>query len=414
MLNNPLKVNGISLQKRVNDSKAVSITTDGNGNLVFQDDYVKKTLGYQSGITLQQLYTRTNGIFTNAQGQIVFNDATLSRPYTLEEIVNSCANWKNSISNGSLYWMNNVETDHTSCANIPLKSTPTSPNFVFFSIDRFLYNLQNNATTNSCNTDIFAAPSLFTNPLTGEWVWYNIPGMQMVLPPIPDQYKLGQLIAKLTYDTYNSPEPICFRLYDQTANVELTRSAVLQCNPCDVAYPVNLLYQGQMIQSNSTQCNLPENCGCVQVTCVQGDPSCDVPEVGDTISQVFAEGSHLIQVQFHPFNYQTDHWSRVLGMQQDGTYLSKSSLDAIIYDTNSNLKYGKLNGTTVFSGQKQQQVQFATALQSSSYSISLSCNQNVNTWWSNKTNAGFIIYSELPLTGSVDWVVTNINPNTIT
>jgi hypothetical protein len=412
MLNNPLQANGITLASRINDSKAVSVSTDGNGNLVLLDDYVKKTLGMQTGITLQQLYTRVNGVYTNSEGQIVFNDPTLSRPYTLEEIVSSCANWQSSITNGSLFWMNRVETDHTSCANIPLKATPTSSTFVFFSIDRFLYNLNQNAA-NTCNTDVFASPNLFTNPLTGEWIWYNIPGLQMVLPPIPDAYKLGQLLAKLTYDTYNSPEPICFRLYDQTAGVELTRSAVLNCNPCDVAFPVTLLYQGQMID-NSVQCNLPENCGCVTVECATGDPSCDTPEVGDTISQVYSAGSHLIQVQFHVFNYQTDHWSRVLGMQQDNNYLSKSSIDAVIYDTNTNLKYGKMNGTASFTGQTSLQVTFSTALQTTNYSISLSCNQNVNTWWQGKSTSGFIINAELPLTGSVDWTVTNINPNTIT
>ena len=413
MLNNPYRTNGISLRQRVQDTQAVSLTTDGSGNLVFLDDFIKKSLGYQNGITLQQLYTRVNGIYTNSNGQIVFNDSTLSRPYTLEEIVNSCSNWKNSITNGSLFWMNRVETDHTSCANVPLKATPTSSTNVFFSIDRFLYNLSRNATTNTCNTDIFVTPDLFTNPLTGEWIWYNIPGMQMVLPPIPDQYKLGQLLAKLTYDTYNSPEPIVFRLYDQTAGTELTRSAVMQCNPCDIAFPVTLLYQGQMI-SSSSQCSLPENCGCVTVQCTNGDPSCDTPEVGDSISQIYAAGSHLIQIQFHVFNYQTDHWSRVLGMQQDNNYLSKSSLDAIVYDTNTNLKYGKLNGTAKFTGQTSQQITFTNALQSSSYSISLSCNQNINTWWTTKSNAGFMINSELPFSGSVDWTVTNINPNAIT
>jgi hypothetical protein len=412
MLNNPFKANGITLRKRVNDSKAVSVSTDADGNLVLIDDFVKKTLGKQNGITLREIYTKSKGVYSNDQGQIVFNDSTLSRPYTLEEIVNSCANWKNSITNGSLFWMNRVETDHTSCGNIPLKSTPNSPTNVFFSIDRFLYNLNKNAGSSTCNTDVFVTPDLFTNPLTGEWIWYNVPGLQIVLPPIPDAYKLGQLMAKLSYVSYNSPEPIVFRLYDVTAGIELTRSAVVQCNPCEVSFPVNLLYQGKMIDS-SVQCNLPENCGCVKVECVNGDPSCEGPEVGAVIQQVYPSGSHLIQIQFHVFNYQTDHWSRVLGMQQDNNYLSKSTIDAIIYDTNTNLKYGKLNGTAVFTGQKTMQVEFPTALQSSSYSVSLSCNKNINCWWQGKTQAGFIINSELPLTGSVDWTVTNINPNVV-
>lgn len=410
MLNNQFRTNGVTLRQRTSDSKAVSIFTDNEGNLVLLDDYVKKTLGKPNGITLKELYTKTKGVYSNDKGQIVFNDSTLSRPYTLEEIVNSCTNWKNSITNGSLFWMNRVETDHTSCANIPLKATPNSATNVFFSIDRFLYNLNKNAGSSTCNADVFLTPDLFTNPLTGEWIWYNVPSMQIVLPPIPDAYKLGQIISKLSFVSYNSPEPIVFRLFDVTAGVELTRSAVVQCNPCEVSFPVNLLYQGKMIDS-SVQCNLPENCGCVKVECIDGDPSCEGPEVGSVISQVYATGSHLIQVQFHVFNYQTDHWSRVLGMQQENNYLSKSSIDAIIYDTNTNLKYGKLNGTAKFTGQTSMQVEFATALQSSNYSLSLSCNKNINCWWQGKTTAGFIINSELPLTGSVDWTITNINPN---
>lgn len=410
MLNNALKTNGISLRPRNNDTKAVSVFTDIEGNLVLLDDYVKKVLNKPNGITLKELYTRVKGVYSNENGEVIFNDSTLSRPYTLEEIVNSCANWKNNITNGSLFWMNRVETDHTSCGNIPLKSTPTSPTNVFFSIDRFLYNLNKNAGTSTCNTDVFVTPDLFTNPLTGEWIWYNIPSMQLVLPPIPDAYKLGQILAKLAYVSYDSPEPIVFRLYDVTAGVELTRSAVMQCNPCEVGFPVSLLYQGKMIDS-STACNLPENCGCVKVECVDGDASCEGPEVGAVIQQVYPDGSHLIQVQFHVFNYQTDHWSRVLGMQLENNSLSKSSIDAIIYDANTNLKYGKINGTAKFTGQTSMQIEFDTALQSANYSISLSCNKNINCWWSGKTTAGFLINSELPLTGSVDWTVTNINPN---
>lgn len=410
MLNNSFKATGVTLRQRTSDSKAVSMSTDKDGNLIFLDDFVKKTLNKPNGISLKELYTRTKGIYSNEKGQIIFNDGTLPRPYTLEEIVNSCSNWKNSITNGSLFWMNRIETDHTSCGNIPLKSTPNSPTNVFFSIDRFLYNLNKNAGSSKCNTDVFVTPDLFTNPLTGEWIWYNVPAMQIVLPPIPDAYKLGQIISKLSFVSYNSPEPIVFRLYDVTAGVELTRSAVVQCNPCEVAFPVSLMYQGKMIDS-SAACNLPENCGCVKVECTDGDPTCEGPEIGSVIQQVYSEGSHLIQVQFHVFNYQTDHWSRVLGMQQDNNSLSKSSIDAIIYDTNTNLKYGKLNGTAKFTGQTSMQVQLDTALQSSNYSLSLSCNKNINVWWQGKTTSGFIINSELPLTGSVDWTITNINSN---
>jgi hypothetical protein len=100
-------------------------------------------------------------------------------------------------------------------------------------------------------------------------------------------------------------------------------------------------------------------------------------------------------------------------MEIDGTYLSKSTLEAIVFDSNPNGKFGKKHGTIQFTTQNTTQVTFVTPLDTSNYAVSLSCNKNINCWWENKSNVGFKIVSELPFSGYVDWTITNLNPSTI-
>ena len=254
--------------------------------------------------------------------------------------------------------------------------------------------------------------SLFVNKLNGAWIWYDVPGLELVLPPIPDRYKISQILAKLTFDAYDSPEPIAFRIMDTTNNIELARSAVIQGNVNQVAYPVLLSWQGQL--QSVTDCTLRESCGCVDVLCTTGDPSCDTPDSSSTrVKKQYEAGSRVIRIQFHVKNYQQDHWSRTFGMEIDGTYLSKSSLEAVVFDSNPSGKFGKKHGTIQFTTQSTSQVVFSTPLDTSNYAVSLSCNKNINCWWENKSNAGFKIVSELPFSGYVDWTITNLNPSTI-
>ena len=408
----PFRTYGINLSRRTNNTSTLTISMDKNGNMVFNDEYVKNVLGKVDGITLRELYTRTKGVYSNSNGELLFKDSSISRPYSLKEIVDSCKNWKNNLLTGSLWWVGNIETDHSSCANIPRKTDPTSSTLQCWSIDRFFYEKIRSSVYSRCNSDEVITSDLFVNKLNGDWIWYDIPGLELVLPPIPDKYKISQILAKLSFVAYDSPEPIVFRLMDITNNIELSRSALVQGNSNEVSYPILLSWQGQL--KSIDECTIRESCGCVNTTCTAGDTSCDTIDTSSLmVKRQYEAGSRIIKIQFHVKNYQADHWSRVFGMEIDGTYLSKSTLEAIIFDSNPTGKFGKKHGTVQFSKQSSIQITFDSPLDSSNYAISLSCNRNINCWWENKTNVGFKIVSELPFSGYIDWTIINLNTSSV-
>jgi hypothetical protein len=403
----PYRTYGINLSSRPDKSAALTVSIDTSGNLIFNDDYVTKTLDKPSGISLKELYTRVNGIYSNINGELIFNDGTLSRPYTLSEIVDSGNSWKNNLLTGALWWIGNTKTTHGDCANIPRKSEPTSNDLKLWSIDRFFFNKIQNNVYSKCNSDEIIYGDLFVNKLTGDWLWYDIPGMAIVLPPITDQYKISQIISKLAFSSYNSPDPVVFRLWDDTNGVELARVSSVQCNSCESSYPIILSWQGRL--DKEYNCTLRESCGCVDVSCTNGNTDCNTIEPSQIIKRQYSTGSRVIKVQFHVKGYQTDHWSRIFGMEVEGEYVSQSTIEANIFDSSPQATYGKRNATATFKAQDTYRVTFDNPLNSSNYSISLSCDQNINCWWTAKSNVGFTIISELPFTGSVDWTITNLN-----
>ena len=401
----PYRTYGINLSKK-SDDNSLTISMDGSGNLVFKDEYVINILEKPNGITLKELYTRVNGIYSNSNGELFFKDSTTNRPYGLKEIVDSCKNWKSNLLSGALWWMNRLEFDHHSCANLPRKNDLLGASW-YWSIDKFFYEKLKTNAYSKCGSDEILAGDLFVNKLNGEWLWYDVPGLEIVLPPITDTYKVAQIISKLAYVTYNSSEPVVFRLWDATNNIELNRVSVIQCNPCEVSYPVVLSWQGQL--DNSANCTLRESCGCITSDCATGDPVCDTPDSVQIIKKQYALGSRVIRIQFHTKNYQVDQWTRLFGMEIDGTYLTKSTIEALIFDTNTQGKYGKKHGSVVLSKQNSYQVTFDQPLDSSNYAISLSCNKNINCWWENKTINGFKIVSELSFSGTIDWMTINLD-----
>jgi hypothetical protein len=54
---------------------------------------------------------------------------------------------------------------------------------------------------------------LSINPDNGEWVWWDVQNLEIVVPPISDPYKLANIMAKISFQSYNLSEPIIFRLY---------------------------------------------------------------------------------------------------------------------------------------------------------------------------------------------------------
>lgn len=410
--NNPLQTTGINMSELIqqsldpNSSELVKIGMfpDEDGNLRFTDDFVREILGRDS-VSLQDLYNRVKGIYSK-DGQLFFKDSTLSRPYSLEEIVGACRRWKESLMTGSLWWLGRTQVDHSECANLPRRSDPTGPLKVW-SVDRFLSQL---TRTIECETP---SPLTFyektTDPRTGEWRWWDVPGLELVIPPVEDAFKVIMLFAKLSYISYNSPEPIIFRIYDYTAGKELARSAVVQANESQVMYPVPLSYFGPI--ENINECVTSEGCGCVQIECVDGDDSCLAPDTGTVITKRFAQGSHLLKVQFHVLNYQPDHWERVFGVEVDDNYVTTSTIDAVMFDINPNARYTRKHNTVRFSGESEIQVTFDQPLLDLDYAINLSCSKNINVWYDTKTTTGFVIKSEVPFNGFVDWTIINLNPN---
>ena len=64
--------------------------------------------------------------------------------------------------------------------------------------------------------------------------------------------------------------------------------------------------------------------------------------------------------------------------------------------------------TVTFNKVNSIDVVFDNQLSTNKYSINLSCNKNINVWYSNKTEKGFTINSELAFQGYVDWTILNI------
>jgi hypothetical protein len=220
------------------------------------------------------------------------------------------------------------------------------------------------------------------------------------------------ILAKLAYSSYNQPEPIIFRLYDFTAQEELTRTCVINETSEKIMNPTCLEYFGTLPNvTGEESCTLTEDCGCTNLECVVGDETCTSSDAGAVIATRYAEGSHLIKVQFQVINYHTNHWERVFGIEIDDVYLSDSSVDVVVFDANPQEKFTKKHGTETFNNESRKTISFDTELTSSEYSLALSCDKNINLWYSNKTSSGFVINSELPFSGEVDWSIVNINPN---
>lgn len=402
------------------DDVDVGLFTDTGGNLLFRDKWVTDVLGKES-ITLKELYTKSKGVYSRlnsaGQAELLFKDDTVSRPYSLNEIVSSCQNWRKFLTNGSLWWAGRAEIDHSSCANLPRKDDPDGQLRVW-SIDRYLSQI--NHLQNCSNVTPLTFFDMTVDKNTGNPKWWDVQNLEIIIPPT-DNYKAAIIMVKLAFGSYNSPEPIMFRLYDETAGVELVRTAVTQANVGKVLYPTSLSYFGPMPSKTSTtrfgnittkaDSTCEEDCGCTDTSCSNTDPYCTT-RVNQASSQTFASGSHLIKVQFRVINYHPDHWERTFGIEFDdgngkSEYATTSTIDALVFNTSPDSKYTRLQGSADFVDQTEVAVAFDTALGNTSYAISLSPDNNINCWYTAKTVNGFTIKSELPFRGKVDWTLLN-------
>jgi hypothetical protein len=399
------------------DDIEMGIFIDDNGDVVFRDEYVTKVLG-RDGLTLRELYTKNKGVFAevteddsgNKIEKLFFKDSTVSRAYSLEEIVNLCQTARSSLTNGPLWWVGRKEIDHSQCANVPVEDDRGKPNSVdmLWSVDRFLSGVTNTAACETPTPLSFYEKTI--DPKTGEWVWWDVQNLEIVIPPVDDPNKISMILAKLAFTSYNSPEPIIFRLYNDTTKTELTRTAVVQSNSGQVMYPITLNYYGSLTDtSNGTVENCTtEDCGCDNTSCVNGDPACFTPNQEFVLNNI-DRSSHVIKVQFHAVNYHPNHWERVFGSAFDGEPLTKSSIDVAIFDINPSTKLQRKHGTAVIEEAREYEVVFGSPLASSNYSLNLTPDKNVKVWFTNKTENGFIIHTSKSFTGFIDWTAIQLN-----
>lgn len=397
----------------------VGLFTDAYGNLLIRDKYVTDVLGKES-ITLKELYTRVKGIYSrlnsNGEAELLFKDDTVSRPYSLNEIVSACQNWRKFLTSGSLWWVGRAEIDHSSCANLPRKDD-TDGQLRVWSIDRYLSQLNNIQTCTNVTPLTFFDMTI--DKTTGNPKWWDVQNLEIVMPPT-DNYKAALIMTKLAFGGYNITEPVMFRLYDATTGTELARTAVTQSNSGKLAYPLSLSYFGPMPTKSTNarfgnittkaNTNCEEDCGCNSIECAPTDPYCTTTT--SNASQIFAAGSHLIKVQFRVLDYHPDHWERTFGIEFDNgngesEYATTSTIDAVVFNTSPDAKYTRLQGSAEFQGETEFKVVFDTALANNSYSITLSPDNNINCWYTSKLTSGFTIKTELPFRGKVDWTLIN-------
>ncbi len=398
----------------------VGLFTDVNGNLVIRDKFVTDVLNKES-VSLKELYTRVKGVYSklnaNGEAELLFKDDTVSRPYSLNEIVTSCQNWRKFLTSGSLWWVGRAEIDHSSCANLPRKDD-TDGKLRVWSIDRYLAQLNNIQTCANVTPLSFFDMTVDRN--TGNPKWWDVQNLEIVMPPT-DNYKAALISAKLAFGGYNITEPVMFRLYDATTGTELARTAVTQANSGKLVYPLPLTYFGPMPTGNNTgrfgnittksASNCEEDCGCNDISCSESDPYC-TSTTPNTTSRVFTSGSHLIKVQFRVLDYHPDHWERTFGVEFDNgdgesEYATSSTIDAVVFNTSPDSKYTRLQGSADFQDVSEVKIVFDSPLANNSYSITLSPDNNINCWYSAKSATGFTIKTELPFRGKVDWILLN-------
>jgi hypothetical protein len=193
----------------------VGIFTDADGNMVIKDQWVTDILNKES-ITLQELYARVKGIYskkTDAGVGIFFKDQTVSREYSLNEIINACQNWRKYLTNGSLWWMGKSSLDHSKCANLPRYTDPTGPKRTW-SIDKFLADF--NSLPYCASIISLSNFEKTLDPLTGEPRWWDIQNLELVIPPYVDKYKAAIIMAKVAFSGYNVSEPVLLPPLDQS------------------------------------------------------------------------------------------------------------------------------------------------------------------------------------------------------
>lgn len=407
---------------------------DENGYLHFRDSWLSQQTDVDGNlidtVTLQDLWTRINGVYVK-NGKLYFKDSTVTRPYSLKEIVESYTSYKNKFVNGGIWWIGRTSINNSECENIMVdingdpnlgrnvsggriftKTAGSYPSFAsgtkVFSIDRYL-------------SETTFVDGTYKIDASGDMRWHNVPNLKIVVPPF-DTNKVFMLFAKTTIRLINVESPILFRLYDTTTESVIDTITIGNGTLDPISQQQTLTFSGSLSTYSETFQRL--NCQCPTTT--QQESAEEEPP-------------HTLQVQFYvddqlttniftqncdevvdgsgvyiPTDTTTIKYDslerRLIGFPNDITSepITNSSIECIIFDTTKDDIVGRKSGSIQFSDQDLYKVEFDNDFSDSNYSISISCNKNINMFYSNKKSSGFTIRSEKKFTGTVDWIATKL------
>jgi len=442
--NNAFLADGITLgipNTSATDVQSIdnAIFLDADGKLHFKDNYTQNLVDITGEkvetLTLEDLYTRIKGVYVS-NGKLYFKDSSVTKAYSLQEIVGAYIDWKNKLTNGGIFWIGSKRFTDNDCNNLivningdPNLATNTSPEY---GIPRLFDKSINSAyPTFSVGTKTFSIDQYikdyvgdWKNETDGSWKWHDVPNLKITIPPV-DSNKVAFILAKTNMRLIMSDKAVVFRLFDKTNGIELDRKAVQNETPLPTEEQITLSYTGKIItvieaiQKLNCQCPTTE-----QIALAETEPTHDliiqfhVEEYYPDTSNFDVYGSKCENVSgalYVPTEDTTDVRykaleRRVIGLPNgiSDQPIVSSSIDVMIFDTTPTDIVGRKAGVIAFNNSDLQSITFDTAFSSSDYSITLSNNKNINVWYTNKTNQGFIIRTERKFVGQVDWIATKL------
>jgi hypothetical protein len=436
----PFLTEGISLG--VPNESATEITqidnaifVDSEGNINFKDYYTASLTDDDGNpletIKLKDLVLRVKGVYVK-DGKLYFKDSSVSRSYSLKEITDSYINWKQRLSTGGIYWIGSTRISNNECNNViinidgdpnletnvpliqgvsrvyiknpvtndyPVDATGTK----VFSIDNYLNNLT--------DYDENVIPNGYAYTSEGAARWHNVPNLTLSLPPL-DENKAVMIIAKVNIRLIKSSTPIVFRLIDTTTNIELDRKAVMNDGILPMEQQPVLTYFGKMPEYSSPTSKLDCACGEEnEKTSLQNNPLRVLAVQFHTVEKlteddpvVYSSCENVSGVHYHGLE------RRILGLPNSTSDapIVNMSIDSVIYDVSKEDSIGRKAGNATMVNKDIYEVTFETPFTGSDYTISLSCNKNINTWYTNKKASGFTIRSETKMNGTIDWIATKL------
>lgn len=435
---NPFICDGLSLGIPSDSPTDVSrldnvLFLDQDGELHFRDEYIRgltDVLGNPvETVTLRDLTTRMRGVYA-ADGKLYFYDDTVSRPYSLEEVIGAYINWKNRLTNGGIFWTGRTQINSAECDNIiiDVEGDPSLPvntegarHFIkdsigeyspnangtkCFSIDQYLTEAQ---------TDDAFANGTFKTISTGEWRWHDVPNLEILIPPV-DLDVSSHILAKTSVRMVKTGNPVIFRLYDETSQEELDRVAIGNDASETTEQQVTLTHVGPLtpqseeLQRIDCQCPNPD-----QVEIIEEEPPHTIKVqfyVNEILTENVVVSTNAALVTGGECELETTDVIKYVGAERrliglpnviSEDPIVNSSIDVILYNTSQKDKVGRKSGSISLSNADLAKVEFENEFSDANYSITLSCNKNINIWYTNKKPSGFTIRAEKKFTGTVDW-----------